>query len=243
VRVLSVVALLAAVAALVAFGPADSGGGNSPWPPSAAPAPGGIRVQLSTPRSGDERWVLDVYRRRPPRRNSPARLPGSIDYCLAVSLARGREEKHWRSITCGLSAAIALRVQRHGLRLDCGGVGQVLGEPAEPGPICGLVAADVQRVTVSAESGPVAAAELSKPFRIRFNRSGRILRHGGLDPGRVRRLPRDLRARVFLTFPPTPPTSPGERTPRLTVSATRADGRTLTRNLGGGIVPPAPGPP
>jgi hypothetical protein len=243
VRVLPVVALLAAVAALAALGPSDSGGRDSPWPRSVAPAPGGIRVQLSTPASGNERWILDVYRRRTPRRNSPARLPGSIDYCLAVSLARGQEEKQWRSITCGLSAAIALRVQRHGLRLDCGGVGQVLGETAEPGPTCGLVAADVQSVRVSAENGSVALADLTKPFRIRSNRSARILGHAGIDRARVRALPPDFRVRAFLAFLPIPPTPPGGRTPRVTVSATRADGSTLSRTIAGEIVPVAPGPP
>jgi hypothetical protein len=242
-RVLSVVALITAVAALAVLGPADSGGGDSSWPPSAAPAPGGIRVQLSTPASDDDRWILDVYRQRAPKRSSPARLPGSINYCLAVSLAAADEEKQWQGSTCGLSAAIALRVQRHGLRLDCGGVGSVLGAPAEPGPICGLVAADVQSVTVSAENGPVVAAELSKPFRTRFNRSGRILRHGGIDPAGVRALPQDFRMRAFLAFLPTAPTPPGERTPRLAISATRTDGSTLSRELGGGIVPVSPGPP
>jgi hypothetical protein len=238
VRVLSAIALAGVLAALAATAAADP-----QWPPSATPAPGGVRAQLSTPGSGEERWSLDVYRRRG---------AGRIDYCLAVSLARDEGERRWQGITCALSAAIALRVDRHGLRLDCGAGGHVVGEPAEPAPTCGLVAADVQGVTVSAENGAVAAAELSEPFRVRFNRDRQILERAGIDPRRVRALPRDFRVRAFLAFVPTPPTPPGERTPRLTVSATRPDGSVLTRSIGGGVIPtppetpsfrPAPGAP
>jgi hypothetical protein len=228
-RVLCAIAVGGAVAALAAGAAADP-----LWPPSAAPAPGGVRAQLSTPGLGEERWSLDVYRRRGADR---------IDYCLGVSLARGEGERRWQGITCALSAAIALRIDRHGLRLDCGAGGHVLGEPAEPGPTCGLVAADVQGVTVSAENGAAAAAELSEPFRVRFNRDRRILERAGIDPRRVRALPRDFQVRAFLAFVPTPPTPPGERTPRLTVSATRSDGSMLTRTIGGSTIPTPPEPP
>lgn len=203
----------------------------------ASAAPGSVRAQLSTPGTEGSRWTLLVYQGRATGRRLVARAAGAVDYCLAVYLARQRGERDSPGALCALSAAVALHVQRRGLWLDCGARGHVLGEPAEPGPICGLAPADVKAVTVAVAGEQPLRTELSGPFALRYNRSSRVLRRAGIDPQRVRRLPRAFRVRAFLGFVPRPPTPPGERTPRLTVEATRTDGSSLTRSMGGGIVP------
>jgi hypothetical protein len=133
-----------------------------------------------------------------------------------------------------------VRVNRRGLRLDCSAGGYVLGRPVKAVPTCGLVAGDVQRVTVSAQDGVAVPAVLSKPFRVRFNRDADILKRAGVDPRRVRGLPTDLRMRGFLAFVSTPTTRPGERFPVLTVAATRADETVLTKRIGGDVWPEPP---
>jgi hypothetical protein len=234
-RVGTAVALTSAFAAVAA---ATAAAGS--FPPGAVPAPGGIRAHLSTPGAGEDRWTLDVYRPRDSGRSSGRRIPGSIDLCLAVSRARGQGRARWRGVTCALSAAVAVRVNRRGLRLDCSAGGYVLGRSVKAVPTCGLVAGDVQRVTVSAQDGVAVPAVLSKPFRVRFNTDADILKRAGVDPRRVRGLPTDLRMRGFLAFVSTPPTRPGERFPLLTVAATRGDGTVLTKRIGGDVWPEPP---
>jgi hypothetical protein len=173
-----------------------------------------------------------VYRRRPAGPNSPDGFPGRIDYCLATDQGR-----RGRGAVCELSAALALRLDTHGLLTDCGAFGLVLGEPVPAGPTCGLVDASVESVTVGIEGAAPRAAVLSEPFGVRVNRSARILRHSGIDPRRVRRLPPVPQARAFLAFVDTPATPPGEPTPRLTITATRTGGATIVRTVGGQVVP------
>lgn len=202
-------------------------------PPSARPAPGGMAADLSVPGADGRDWRLRVYRRSTPRRNHPARPAGEIDYCLATDGG-----SHGSGALCELSAALALRLDARGLLTDCGAAGWILGEPAPPGPTCGLVDASVESVTVGLEGAPQAAVLLA-PFGLRVNRSARILRRAGIDPRRVRRLPRVPQARAFLAFVDAPATPPGESTPRLTITARRTGGDTIVRTVGGQVVPEA----
>jgi hypothetical protein len=221
---------------------------DDPLPPYARPAPDGVRADLSGPGAGGEPWRLRVYRLRAPGRHAPARLPGQIDYCLATDQGR----RGGRGAICVLSAALALRLDARGILLDCGVSGLVLGEPAPAGPTCGLVDAGVGAVSVGVEGATPQAAVLSAPFGLRINRSARILRRSGIDSDRVRHLPLVPQARAFLAFVDTPPTPPGDRTPRLTVTATRLGADPIVRTVGGRVIPkdapeipirPAPGGP
>lgn len=199
--------------------------------------PGVIRAELTVPGTGVDRWTLEVFRQRGSGTSSGERISGSIDYCLSVSRSVGEGARRERGRTCVLSTSIAIGIARHGLSLDCGGVGIVLGKPAPPAPTCGLVAAGVRAVTVAATDAPTVPAALSEPFRVRYNRSPRILRRSGVDPGSVRTLPRTFRVRAFLAFVPTPATPPGARMPRLTVTAVGSDGSTHRRRVGGDLLP------
>jgi hypothetical protein len=233
-RVLVALVVIGSVATIATVNGPDH---TYPEGPPASPAPGSVRAQLSTPGTEDRRWTLLVYPRRAAGRRLVARAAGAVDYCLAVYMARQRGERDSSGALCALSAAVALRVQRRGLWLDCGARGHVLGEPAEPGPICGLAPANVEKVTVAVAGDQPLRAELSGPFALPYNRSSRVLRRAGIDPRRVRRLPQNIRARAFLGFVPRPPTPPHERTPQVTIEATRTDGSSLTRSMGGGVVP------
>jgi hypothetical protein len=229
VGALAVLSCAGAVSIAWAGDPVEDAG----LPPSARPAPNGMRADLSVSGAGGRSWRLRVYRRRAPGRHAPARLPGRVDYCLAT------EERPRGSggTTCGLSAALALRLDARGLLFDCGGGGWILGEPAPAGPTCGLVDAGVGAVTVGVEGAPPRAAVLSAPFGVSINRSASILRRSGIDPDRVRHLPLVPQARAFLAFVDTPPTPPGERTPRLTVTATRVGSDPIVRTVGGRVIP------
>jgi hypothetical protein len=232
-------------AAAIPFAAAGGSPDDTQLPPSARPGPGGFAADLSVPGAGGRDWRLRVYRRRPSPPGSRIRLTRGLDYCLAVDQGARRGG----GTLCELSAALALRLDARGLLTECGGPGWVLGEPIPAGPTCGLVDASVDSVTVGAEGVAPQTAALSPPFGLRINRSARILRRHGVDPSRVRRLPRVPQARAFLAFLNTPATPPGERTPRLTVTARRTNGDTIVRKVGGQVVPadfptpPLPPPP
>jgi hypothetical protein len=231
-RLAIAIAAALACAAMLSTAWAGSPAAPAQLPPSAQVGHGGIRAELSVPAGGAGIWRVRAYRARGSV-SSPRRIPGSIDLCLALD----RGGKRWSGIVCELTASLGLRLQARSLSLDCGAPGVVVGDPVPPAPTCGLVESDVAGVTVTAEGRPPQAALLSEPFQIRVNHSNHVLRRQGLDPERVRALPRELSLRAFLAFVDTPPTPPGKRTPKITVTATRSGGGTVSEKRDGFVVP------
>jgi hypothetical protein len=201
-------------------------------PPSLQPGPGGVRAELSLPDAEGGIWRLQAYRpRRPAGSMNPSR--GELDLCLALD--KGGRRSY--GMVCDITASIALGIDRAGLWTFCGGRPIVVGEPARPRPTCGLVAPEVQGVTVTAAGHPPQAATLSEPFQIRVNQSARVLKKAGLDVERIRALPPVLTTRAYLAFVDTPPTQPGKRTPRVTVTGTWPDGASRSLSFAGSLVP------
>lgn len=189
-------------------------------PRGAKPDPRGPRILTKTAGADGRTWELLAYRQRPKeRRSGRGELPGTINYCLAAisNGKRGRGERRWRGVTCALSAAVALKLRSNGLYLQCSGGSYIVGEPVEPGLICGLVPADVESVTVTADSGESGVATLSTPFALKVNHQPHLLRRAGIDPDTVRDLPPSVPVRAVLFSRP-----PGD--------TSRADNATLLRD-------------
>jgi hypothetical protein len=239
-RVVAAVALLGALllasgaSAVTGVGPlGDALTADEKLPLEAKPDPRGESVTVVGEGAEGRRYEVRVYRLKPRRRGRFRDLPGAHHYCAASYSADRRGKLDLTSIHCTLGTAIAAKLERRPLWLRCSGRGGVVGEPAPPDPVCGLALADVREVTIEPNRGSAGEVKLSRPFSLRVNHAPAIVRREGLDPGAVADLPRVLRVRAVLGVVEAPDTQPGQRAPRVEVTAVRPDGTRYVAHVGG----------
>jgi hypothetical protein len=201
--------LVSGASAVTGVGPiGDALRSKDVLPIGAKPDRGGPQARVALPGPDGRLWEVLFYRQRESKRD---RTPGRA-YCIAAVSSRPETRRRWRGVTCG--SELTRRVARRGLWLHCGSYGHIVGEPLQPGPVCGLAPGDTASVSVSADGAPPLEARLSDPVRA----DGRLVR-------------------VFLAFPDVKPTPPGQRSPRMTITARTAGGATHVGHTGGLRVP------
>ena len=197
--------LVSGASAVTGVGPiGDALRSKEVLPGGAKPDRSGPQARVALPGPDGRLWEVLFYRKRESKRD---RTPGD-SYCIAAVSSRPETRRRWRGVTCG--SEVIRRVARRGLWLECGSYGQIVGEPLQPGPVCGLASGDTMSVSVSAGGAPPVEARLSEPVT-------------------VSRVP----VRAFLAFPDVEPTPPGDRSPRMTITARTAGGATHVGHTGG----------
>ena len=217
--------LLAASGASAVTGVGPLGGAldhDQELPLGAKPAPGGESVRLVAETEAGHRHVVRAYRLAQRQEGWTGERNGPNDYCVGSLSKDPRGRAAGTSIICTQGDKIAGKLLGRRVWLPCSSRGGVSGRPVFPDPVCGLTLADTTRVTIDPDRGGAGEVLLSPPFRLR--------RGGGKEA---------LRVRAILGVVEGPATQPGERTPRVAVTITAADGSELTVHVGGRRVPTA----
>jgi hypothetical protein len=220
--VLGVLLLVSAASAVTGVGPlGESLTSDEKLAPELEPAPGGESVTLAAERADGTREEVRAFRRRPNRSGRLRDLPGAYHYC-AASYTEGKRGS--KDAICTLGTALAIKLIKRRLWLECSGRTVVAGEPKPPNPVCGLTLADTSEVEIDPDRGRAFEVQLSEPFLLRINRQPRIVRRESLDPDKARALPAAIEVRAILGIVNARPTRPEEREPRVTVTATGPNG-------------------
>jgi hypothetical protein len=231
---IGVLVLASGASAVTGVGPlGDTLTADDKLPPGAKPEPRGESVLLVGEGAEGRRFEVRVYRQRLKRHGPRKDPPGSYRYCAASYSADARGRRDPILITCTLGTAIAAKLTRNPLWLECSSRGGVVGRAAPPDPVCGLTLASTREVTIEPNRGAAGVVRLSRPFALRVNHSEAIVGREGLDRLDVANLPRVLRVRAVLGVVKASPTPPGSNTPRIEVTAVDASGRRSTAQVGG----------
>jgi hypothetical protein len=198
--------------------------------PELEPAPGGASVTLAAETAAGTREEVRAFQRKPRRSGRLQDLPGAYHYCVA-SYTEGKRGS--KDALCTLGTAIAIKLTRRRLWLECSAGSGVVGESSPPNPVCGLTLADTSAVQIDPDRGRAGEVQLSEPFLLRVNRQPRIVRRESLDPEKARALPATIAVRAILGIVDGRATRPGEREPRVAVTATGPDGERTTAHVGG----------
>jgi hypothetical protein len=232
---LSVLVLVSAASAVTGVGPlGDSLTSDEKLTPELEPAPGGESVTLAAETADGTRKEVRAFRRKSRRGGRLRDLPGAYHYCVASYTEGKRGSKH---ALCTLGTAIAIKLTKRRLWLDCSAGSVVVGEPKPPDPVCGLTLADTTEVQIDPDRGSAGEVQLSEAFLLRVNRQPRIVRRESIDPANARALPPKIEVRAILGIVNGRATRPGEREPRVTVTATGPNGRRVTAHIGGQRLP------
>jgi hypothetical protein len=228
---LAVLLLVSAASAVTGVGPlGESLTSDENLAPELEPAPGGESVTLAAETAAGTREEVRAFRRKARRSGRLRDLPGAYHYCVA-SYTEGKRGS--KGAVCTLGTAIAIKLFERRLWLECSAGGGVVGQPKPPDPVCGLTLADTTEVRIDPDRGQAGEVKLSGPFLLRVNKEPRIVRRAGLDPDRARPLPATIEVRAILGIVNGRATRPGEREPRVTVTATGPNGELVTAHVGG----------
>jgi hypothetical protein len=189
-------------------------------PLGAKPAPGGESVRLAAETEDGHRHVVRAFRLARRQAGWPGERNGPNDYCVGSLSKDAQGRRDGTSIICTQGDQIARKLLERRMWLPCSSRGGVSGRPLPPDPVCGITLADTSSVTIDPDRGRAGQVLLSRPFR---------MRRGGAKGA--------LRVRAILGVVEAPDTQPGERTPRVAVTATSADGREVTIHVGGRRLP------
>jgi hypothetical protein len=233
--VAGVLLLVSAASAVTGVGPlGESLTSDENLTPELEPAPGGESVTLAAETADGTREEVRAFRRKPRRSGRLHDLPGAHHYCIA-SYTEGKRGS--KDALCTLGTAIAIKLTKRRLWLECSGGSFVAGEPKRPDPVCGLTLADTTEVQINPDRGSTGGVQLSEPFLLRVNKQPRIVRSESIDADRARALPPAIEVRAILGIVNGRPTRPGEREPRVTVTAAGPDGEPVTAQVGGQRLP------
>lgn len=217
---LAVLALGSGASAVTGVGPlGDTLTADEKLPPEAQPEPHGESVLLVGEAADGHRYEVRVYRQRRKRHGPRKDPPGTYSYCAASYSADRDGRRDPISIICTESSALAAKLTRRPLWLECSTRGGVVGAPAPADPVCGLARASTRKVTIAPDRGGAGVVRLSRPFPLRIDRR------------------RAVRVRAVLGVVEAPPTLPGTNTPRVRVTAVDRDGSRFTTRVGGRRVP------